>query len=88
MDEKFSSVELALADKKPIQLEFPGAWGWFKLINQAYESSKSSKEIILNFSKEKYAAQYLLSTQGKNNPFIAMNLDHFSLPKQITTIES
>lgn len=88
IDGKYSSIELNLAGKNPVEMDFPGAWGWFKLINNAYESSKSSKEIILNFSKDKQPAQYLLTTQSKNNLFIAMNLHHFSLPDQLTTLKT
>ncbi len=86
LEGKYSSVELTLAGKRPIESDYPGSWGWFRLVNHAYESSKSSKEIVLNFSKDQTPAQYLLSTQGKHNPFVALNLNHFNLGNQLTTI--
>lgn len=85
---RFSSVELTLADNKPVQLQFPGPWGWFRLVNQTYESARSKNEIILNFSRDKTPAQYILSAQGKNNPFIGLNLSQFDLPGHLTTITS
>ena len=84
----FSSIELTKTGKQPIETDYPGSWGWFKLVNHAYESSISNKEVILNFSRDKSPAQYLLSTKGKRNPFTALSLNHFHLAKQLTTISS
>jgi type VI protein secretion system component VasK len=88
IDGKYSSIELSIAGKGQVEVDYPGTWGWFKLVNQSYQRSRSSKDIILNFSKDKQPAQYLLSSQAKNNPFVALNLHHFILPKQLTTIEA
>jgi type VI secretion system protein ImpL len=86
VDGKYSSIELTVNGKQPIETDYPGTWGWFKLVHHAYESSRSNKEIILNFSKDKSPAQYLLSTQTKQNPFTSLDLNHFTLTPQLTTI--
>ena len=83
-DVKFSSVELNLAGEEPIQLDFPGPWGWFRLVSQSYEGSRSTDEILLNFSKKKYPAKYSLKTRGKLNPFDATNLRQLDLPDQLS----
>lgn len=88
VDGNLTSVEIAQSGKKPLLTEFPGTWGWFKLINQAFVSAPSKKEILLNFSKQAAPAEYLLSTQNKQNPFLALNLDHFKLDPQLTTMTS
>jgi type VI secretion system protein ImpL len=83
---KSSSLEVTMAGQKPVQTAFLGSWGWFKLVNQAYESAHSKNDIILNFSKNSSPAQYLLSTQGKHNPFTALNLNQFTLDNRLTTV--
>lgn len=87
-DVKFSSVELNLAGQKPVQIDYPGPWGWFRLVSQSYEGSRSTSELLLNFSKEKYPAKYTLKTHGKLNPFLASNLHQFTLPEQLSTMQA
>jgi type VI protein secretion system component VasK len=88
LDAKFTSVALNVAGQKATQLDYPGSWGWFRLVNQSFESAKSSSQIILNFSKDDYPAKYMLSTNSKLNPFLDLNLGNFNLPKQLTTLEA
>lgn len=85
LDAKYSSVALTMAGNKTSQLDFPGSWGWFKLVSQTFESARSDNQIILNFSQDKYPAKYLLSTIGKQNPFTSLNMNRFNLPEQLTT---
>lgn len=86
LEGKQSSIQLTIAGKKPIELDYPGAWGWFRLVNETFISKRSNKEIILNLAKENGAAQYVLSTQSKTNPFIALNLQNFTLEQKLTTM--
>ncbi len=88
LDAKYSSVALTTSGNVTTQLDFPGSWGWFKLVSQTFESARSDNQIILNFSKEKYPAKYLLSTIGKQNPFTSLDMNRFNLPEQLTTIQA
>lgn len=88
MDGKYSSIELTLSGKKPIAMDFPGTWGWFRLVNQTLASMRSNKEVVLNFSKDTDGVQYLLSTQSKTNPFLALNLNRFTLERSLTTMDA
>lgn len=88
VDGNLTSVEVSLADKKTQLTEFAGAWGWFKLVNKSYVSAPSKQEIMLNFSEKASPAEYLLSTQNKQNPFLALNMNKFNLATQLTTMDS
>ena len=80
---KPTSVQLTMNNASTVGRDFPGAWGWFRLVNQSFESMLSKKEIMLNVSLNEHAAKYLLFTQGQHNPFMALNLEHFQLPSQL-----
>lgn len=84
-DFKMTSVQFDMANKKTIKHNFPGDWGWFKLVNQAFDSVITKKEILINFSMNENPAKYLLFIDEQHNPFLSLNLKHFSLPPQLTT---
>ncbi|EKD70696.1 MAG: IcmF1 [uncultured bacterium] len=77
---KMTTIELTMTNQKSISREFPGEWGWFKLVNQSFESATSHKQMIVNFSLNNDSAKYILITDGQYNPFMSMNLNHFRLP--------
>jgi len=81
---KTTSVQLTLQNQKVIQRNFPGDWGWFKLINQSFESAASRKQMLINLSSNEQSAEYLLFTEGQFNPFLSLNLRHFRLPQRLT----
>ncbi|HEU5282037.1 MAG TPA: type VI secretion system membrane subunit TssM [Gammaproteobacteria bacterium] len=85
MDYRMSSLDLTLKDEAMIHSDFPGTWGWLKLISQSYESPISQKQILLNFSQNKTPVKYVLSTNGQFNPLITLSLYHFRLPAQLIT---
>lgn len=80
---KMTSIQLIMGERS-IRRIYPGAWGWFKLVNESFESVVSKKEVLINLSMNENSAKYLLFTNGKYNPFLSLNLRHFSLPAQIT----
>lgn len=84
-DYRMSSLDLTLKDEAMIHSDFPGTWGWLKLISQSYESPISQKQILLNFSQNKTPVKYVLSTNGQFNPLITLSLYHFRLPPQLIT---
>ncbi|TAK78237.1 MAG: hypothetical protein EPO11_01545, partial [Gammaproteobacteria bacterium] len=81
---KMTSIDFTLLNQKTINRTFPGAWGWFTLVNQSFESALSHKEIILNLSANDQAVKYVLFTERKLNPFLSLDLSHFQLPDQLT----
>lgn len=81
---KMTSVQLTLDNNQTSSQQYPGNWGWFKLVDQSFESVVSKKELLLNLSMNEHPAKYLLYTDGKYNPFSSLNLRHFQLPKQLT----
>lgn len=83
-DLKMTTISLTMANKETITRHYPGNWGWFKLVSQSFESMVSRKEILINLSLNEHPAKYLLSTEGKFNPFLSLNMRHFHLPQQIT----
>lgn len=80
---KMTSIQLITAERS-IRRIYPGAWGWFKLVNESFESVVSKKEVLLNLSMNENSAKYLLFTNSKYNPFLSLNLRYFILPQQIT----
>lgn len=78
-----TDIKLTLADQQVIERHFDGLWGWFKLVNQAFDSVISKKEMVINLSQNEHPAKYLLYTKGEFNPLIALNLRHFQLPTSI-----
>lgn len=81
---KMTSVQLTMDNNQTASQQYPGNWGWFKLVDQSFESVISKKELLLNLSMNEHPAKYLLYTDGKYNPFSSLNLRHFQLPKQLT----
>lgn len=81
---KMTSIKLTLDDDKTISREFPGHWGWYKLLNQSFESAITKKELLVNLSMNEHPAKYILSSASQYNPFLAMNLQLFHLPQQLT----
>lgn len=74
-----------ITDNNQIQRrQFQGSWGWFKLLNQAFESVVTKKEVLLNLSMNEHPAKYILSSANKYNPFLSLNLQVFHLPSQLT----
>ncbi len=82
--QKVATLQLTTQNEQTVRKHFSGAWGWFKLVNQSFESAVSKKALMMNLSVEQNNAKYLLSTQGQANPFLALNLKHFSLPNKLT----
>lgn len=83
-DSRLTSLQLTIGDKIVSNRDFPGDWGWFKLVSQSFVSRMSKKSILINFSETNYPVKYLLFTEGKHNPFIATNLQQFMLPQELT----
>lgn len=81
---KMTILQLTFANNKTITQQYPGDWGWYKLVNQSYETSYSRNQALVNFSKNGVPAKYLFFTEGQFNPFIALNLKGFNLPEQFT----
>lgn len=82
---RVTSIQLVMANKKIINRNYPGDWGWYRLVNQAYETSLPNNEIVVNFSLNKQSAKYVLKTSQQHNPFITNYLKHFTLPLKLET---
>lgn len=82
-DYRMSSLDITLNNDAMVHSDFPGTWGWLKLIAQSYESPISQKEILVNFTQKDSPVKYTLSTNGQFNPLITLNLYHFKLPDQL-----
>ena len=82
-DYRMSSLDVTLKNDQMIHSDFPGTWGWLKLISQSYESPISQKQILVNFSQNKTPVKYVLSTDGEFNPLITVNLYNFKLPNRL-----
>lgn len=82
--QKMTSVQFTLANRQIINHHFPGTWGWFKLVNQSFESVITKREMLINLSMDEHPVKYLLFTDTQFNPFISLNLRRFSLPQQLT----
>jgi type VI protein secretion system component VasK len=80
---KMTSLQLTLRNKTVLNREYPGDWGWFKLVNQSFESMVSKKQTLLNLSVNEVPVKYYLYTDGQVNPFLSLNLKHFNLPDKI-----
>lgn len=81
---KSASIQLTMANRQIINHRFSGDWGWFKLVNQSFESVLSKRQMLINLSFNEQAAKYVLFTNGQSNPFVSLNLRHFHLPEQLT----
>lgn len=80
---KMAAIHITLANNNVIAREYPGDWGWFKLVNQSFESIITRKQTLLNLSTDKIPVKYYLYTEGQANPFLSLNLQRFNLPEQI-----
>ncbi len=78
-----SSIQLVLASDKVLSRQYPGNWGWFKLLNQSFESVMTKRETLLNLSMNEHPAKYILTAEGRN-PFLGLNFQLFHLPQQLT----
>jgi type VI protein secretion system component VasK len=67
---KLSSIQLTLNNDQKVSRSYTGEWGWFKLINHAFETTLTSKQLLVNFSPEKQPAKYVLFTNSQYNPFL------------------
>jgi type VI secretion system protein ImpL len=83
---KLTSLQLTLQNKTLINRQYPGDWGWFKLVNQSFENSITRKQTLLNLSINAIPVKYYLFTDGQQNPFLSLNLKHFTLPEKIGDI--
>lgn len=81
---KMTAIQLTLNDQQVLRRHYSGDWGWFKLVNQTYESMISKKEILLNLSLNEKPVKYVLRVETKGNPFASIDLNHFHLPSQLT----
>lgn len=81
---RMTFLQLTLSNQQTVNRRFPGDWGWFKLVNQSFESMINKKEMLVNFSQDEYPAKYLLFTESQYNPFLSLNLKHFHLSQQLT----
>lgn len=80
---KMTSMYLMMNHDRGIHRQFPGDWGWFKFVNQTFESPVTKKALLLNLSNNIYPAKYLLYTETQTNPFLSLDLEHFHLPQQL-----
>lgn len=76
-------IQLSMPGNKVIQQSYSGAWGWFKLVNQSYDVMLNKKEIVINLSKNKDAAKYIIHVNSASNPFLSLNLHYFHLPEHL-----
>jgi type VI secretion system protein ImpL len=77
-------LNVLTSNNQNIHNNIKGSWGWFKLVNKASPKMINQKQMLLNFNVEGHNAKYMLYTQGHVNPFLAMNLQHFQLPEQLS----
>lgn len=75
-----TNIKIQIDNGETINQDYTGDWGWFRFINQNFESALTKKGILLNLSKNEYSAHYILYTNNDFNPFLAMSLRYFTLP--------
>lgn len=75
-----TSFIITINNGTEIKHHYSGDWALFRFINQNYESALTRKGILLNLSKNEYAAHYILYATKEFNPFLAMSLRYFVLP--------
>lgn len=80
---KMTTLQLFMRNGSPINRQFSGDWGWFKLIAQSFDSAVSQKQFVLNFSQDNLVAKYTVMTSKQFNPFMSMNLKNFHLPAKL-----
>lgn len=79
-----TSVQFTLFDQKVIDRQFPGEWGWFKLVSQSFESAVTKKQLLINLSQNEVPVKYYVFTEGTANPFLTIDLKRFHLPEKMT----
>lgn len=80
---KLTQVQFNLANNQVVNRHFSGAWGWFKLVSQSFESAVNKNEIVINLSQNEHAVKYRVFTEKALNPFLALNMQHFNLPTHV-----
>jgi type VI secretion system protein ImpL len=81
---KLTSLQITFDNRKIIQQDYPGEWGWYRLVNHSFENIITRNQAVINLSAASSTpAKYLLFTEGPANPFLALNLKHFKLPEQL-----
>jgi type VI secretion system protein ImpL len=80
---KMTSIQAVLMNNKTVNREFPGEWGWFKLVNQSLDNTINKHQAVLDFSTNGIPAKYLFFTEGQYNAFLTPNMKSFDLPKQL-----
>ena len=80
---KMTTVRFTLQNREIINQQYPGEWGWFKLVNQAFENAVTKKQTLLNLSTKNVPVKYYLYTEGQLNPFLSLNLKQFKLPEKL-----
>lgn len=81
---RMTSIQLTMTGQQTVRSNYPGNWGWFKLLNQSFESILTKNEVLINLSMNEHPVKYILSTDTQNNTFMSLNLLHFRLPQQLT----
>jgi len=80
---KMTALNFTLKNKSVIHRQYPGDWGWFKLVSATYESAITKKQSLLNLSSKETPVKYYLYTDGQENPFLSLNMKQFNLPEKI-----
>ena len=80
-----TSIQLVLTNQQTLTHYYPGAWGMYRLVNQAFENALSNKQMVLNISSDVRTAKYVLLSDKAPNPFLSANLRHFNLPTRLVT---
>lgn len=80
---RITNLQIVTNDRKTINKDFPGDWGWFKLIKQSFDQKINDNEIILNLSFHHRAAKYSLLTENQIHNVLSDNLFQFSLPLRL-----
>lgn len=83
-ENRMTSIQLTMTNQNTVRSTFPGNWGWFKLLNQSFESMITKKEMLINLSMNQHPAKYVLAGEGQYNPYLGLNLTHFHLPQSLT----
>ncbi len=78
-DKAMTALNLLTSKNQTISSTFKGDWGWFRLVEKSQKKIINPKELLLSFEVEGHKANYLLFTQGNENPFLL----NFQLPEQL-----
>lgn len=83
LEAKMTMVQFNMQDDQIIYRQYPGAWGWFRLVNQSFEPMAAKKSLLINVSNNNPTVKYLLYTRALHNPFANTNLQQFKLNQQL-----